>query len=186
MASKPCRYCGAEVLRVKPTGPIPPCPPCRKHHRASVAASGRRRRRAADVERARAKDRARAQAWRQKNPEKESAKTRRYRERHPHRVKAVCKSWYERNRLVCRQSWHRWRARLVDPRSPGVTAEQRREIFALFSGFCAYCNSPATDLDHVIPLSRGGLDEPLNVVPACRSCNCSKGTKLPLEWRPLL
>jgi len=37
-------------------------------------------------------------------------------------------------------------------------------------------------MDHVIPLSKGGKHLPSNVVPACASCNSSKGNNL--NWEP--
>lgn len=42
---------------------------------------------------------------------------------------------------------------------------------------CQYCGA-ADDLtiDHVRPLSRGGSNEMSNLLTACRSCNCSKGS----------
>ena len=42
---------------------------------------------------------------------------------------------------------------------------------------CSYCAKTADTIDHVWPRSRGGDDHPNNLVPACRSCNSSKGTK---------
>jgi 5-methylcytosine-specific restriction endonuclease McrA len=53
-----------------------------------------------------------------------------------------------------------------------------------FHNCCAYCGKsrPLTQ-DHVIPLFRGGRDAIGNIVPACTSCNASKGTKLLIEWR---
>jgi 5-methylcytosine-specific restriction endonuclease McrA len=49
---------------------------------------------------------------------------------------------------------------------------------------CFYCASrPATTLDHVIPLNRGGTNYEGNLVPACRSCNSSKRDWLLIEWR---
>ncbi|WP_405000646.1 HNH endonuclease [Kitasatospora cathayae] len=47
---------------------------------------------------------------------------------------------------------------------------------------CAYCDERATHLDHVVPLARGGADAESNVVPACASCNLSKGAKTLAEW----
>jgi 5-methylcytosine-specific restriction endonuclease McrA len=41
-------------------------------------------------------------------------------------------------------------------------------------------------IDHVIPLSRGGLDTLKNKVWACRSCNSQKKNHLPEEWLMLL
>jgi len=50
---------------------------------------------------------------------------------------------------------------------------------------CQYCNEPAPDgeVDHIIPLSKGGLDVLDNLVWSCRSCNNSKGNKTLEEWR---
>ena len=46
---------------------------------------------------------------------------------------------------------------------------------------CQYCNTPYTKanltLDHVLPLSKGGKTNWLNIVAACRSCNSIKGNK---------
>lgn len=51
---------------------------------------------------------------------------------------------------------------------------------------CHYCRCPLMGknivIDHVIPLSRGGLHEAHNLVGACHHCNSSKGNKL--NWRP--
>jgi len=45
---------------------------------------------------------------------------------------------------------------------------------------CFYCGNPGDTTtfhnEHRIPLSRGGLNHVKNIVPACQSCNLSKGT----------
>ena len=82
----------------------------------------------------------------------------------------------------------RRRARLRDARSPGVTPEQWQEICAKFQNAegetcCAYCGKAcAATIDHVVPIARGGRDEPDNVLPACGSCNSSKSNWLISEW----
>jgi 5-methylcytosine-specific restriction endonuclease McrA len=62
-------------------------------------------------------------------------------------------------------------------------------LFELYAGCCYYCgvavrqnngerpevNEHAT-LDHLIPLSMGGTNEPGNIVLACRGCNLERGT----------
>ena len=47
---------------------------------------------------------------------------------------------------------------------------------------CAYCGSPATQADHVTAYSRGGPTTLGNGVPACASCNASKGAKSVTDW----
>lgn len=49
---------------------------------------------------------------------------------------------------------------------------------------CKYCGARATSIDHVVPVSKGGTNDPFNLVPACRSCNSSKGDKQLSEWTP--
>jgi 5-methylcytosine-specific restriction endonuclease McrA len=42
---------------------------------------------------------------------------------------------------------------------------------------CLYCGKKGGTVDHVVPLALGGAHAPWNLVPACLSCNSSKGTK---------
>ncbi|OKX82934.1 HNH endonuclease [Corynebacterium glutamicum] len=48
---------------------------------------------------------------------------------------------------------------------------------------CTYCGTEESlTLDHFVPRIIGGLDTGDNLVPACRSCNSSKGKSDVLEW----
>lgn len=49
-------------------------------------------------------------------------------------------------------------------------------------GECWYCGSPASTWDHVVPVSKGGSDDPSNLAPACLTCNASKGNRTPEAW----
>lgn len=52
---------------------------------------------------------------------------------------------------------------------------------------CAYCGYPwPTEVDHVIPFSRGGADDVSNYAPACGPCNASKLDFTPDEWKAWL
>ena len=55
-----------------------------------------------------------------------------------------------------------------------VSLDAGAYLLELFEGECAYCPAPATTWDHVTPVSAGGITEPRNIVPACRSCNSAK------------
>ena len=51
---------------------------------------------------------------------------------------------------------------------------------------CVYCHEPLDDfweIDHILPISRGGGDQTDNLAIACRPCNRSKGAKLLSEWK---
>lgn len=48
---------------------------------------------------------------------------------------------------------------------------------------CAYCgNNQNITKDHFIPLKLGGETKYKNVIPCCRSCNCSKQDTHPCDW----
>jgi 5-methylcytosine-specific restriction endonuclease McrA len=53
-------------------------------------------------------------------------------------------------------------------------------------GVCYYCggrfDTEALTLDHVIPLSKGGMSVRENIVIACKECNNKKKYNLPYEW----
>ena len=63
-----------------------------------------------------------------------------------------------------------------------ATPEQVQARMDYFGNRCAYCGGDFEEVDHVIPLSRGGTGWASNYRPACKPCNGSKGDKLLGEW----
>lgn len=61
----------------------------------------------------------------------------------------------------------------------------RRNIFYRDRNRCQYCGKTfpqkSLNLDHVVPLSRGGVSRWENVVCACIACNTRKGNRTPHE-----
>lgn len=50
-------------------------------------------------------------------------------------------------------------------------------------GVCWWCRiNDADGMDHLTPKSRGGTNDPSNLVPACDRCNNLKGNKTPAEY----
>ena len=65
------------------------------------------------------------------------------------------------------------------------THQQWKETVIFFGGECAYCGrtmrkGERLTKDHLEPVSEGGETTQDNIVPACSSCNSSKGAE---EWR---
>lgn len=60
-----------------------------------------------------------------------------------------------------------------------ITPEEWQEVLLQFDGRCARCGSDdRIEMDHVVPLWRGGRHDISNVQPLCKSCNCEKHTKV--------
>lgn len=71
-----------------------------------------------------------------------------------------------------------------------LTPAERRTVYNMTGGKCAYCGTPMSfsdmQVDHVVPLHQGGADEPFNMFPACRSCNHYKRGMSLEKWRAQL
>lgn len=61
-----------------------------------------------------------------------------------------------------------------------LTQEERRSIYETMGGHCAYCGCEISlkdmQVDHIVPLRKGGADDLSNMFPSCRSCNHYKST----------
>lgn len=64
-----------------------------------------------------------------------------------------------------------------------VSSDDWSRCMQHFNSSCAYCGADTKlTRDHVKPVIHGGLNESVNVVPACLSCNTSKRDKDMLTW----
>jgi hypothetical protein len=57
----------------------------------------------------------------------------------------------------------------------------RLQILERDSYTCQYCGDEANHVDHIVPISRGGTNDPENLVASCSSCNHRKGNRTPEE-----
>ena len=92
------------------------------------------------------------------------------------RSKELAKLRHERNPLLLRTHWANRRAR--ERNAPGrYTAADIAAKLELQGGLCYYCHTPLFefDIEHKIPLIRGGSNWPANIALSCPSCNGSKG-----------
>lgn len=57
---------------------------------------------------------------------------------------------------------------------PLYNTNLRDFVFSKTNSRCSYCGAKATEIDHIVPKSKGGTDSTYNLTPACRSCNEKK------------
>ena len=103
--------------------------------------------------------------------------------------------WYaanlskHREKMRRRNAWKRAaRLRALHP----VTLDQINTRFVLWRDRCAFCGVDANHprnhgrnrltVEHVLALTKGGLDEASNIIPACTACNSSKNNSPVEDW----
>jgi 5-methylcytosine-specific restriction endonuclease McrA len=119
------------------------------------------------------KRRERKRKWNAENGEAALEYQRIYRAEHPEKV-----------RDNARAAYHRRRARKLAVGGTFTAADIQLQ-YASQNGKCWWCGCNVKDdfhVDHVIPLARGGSNNPENLVISCAPCNLSKGAKLPHEF----
>ena len=118
--------------------------------------------------------------WRQRNIEKQKQRISEYRTKNPARIR-------ENNRR--RRAWKAAsRRRAFHP----LTRAQIDARFVLWDNRCAFCGVPddhqrnrgyeRLTVEHVLALTKGGLDEASNILPACSTCNTSKSNSPVEDW----
>ena len=66
---------------------------------------------------------------------------------------------------------------------PKLRDRRWRKSLHTFTGkSCIYCGKGSESIDHIEPLSKGGLSITNNCVPACLSCNGSKSDTEAFYW----
>lgn len=119
-------------------------------------------------------------AWAVANPEKVREASRQYAAKKPDHVTV----WASKNPHKAKSIKNRYRTnkKYVEGRHTSL------ELEALFDeqcGRCAYCGiriDQGYQIEHLVPLSRGGTDFISNIRLTCSSCNQSKGGKMFDEW----
>ena len=122
---------------------------------------------------------------REKTPERKEYNKQRWQKRKVNGYNDRAKELYAINPLPKIISVNKRRA--AKQKASGTHNRYDFEDKLIYYGYkCYYCGKELTinnaTQDHRIPLSRGGTDWIANIVPACKSCNSSKGTKTEQEY----
>lgn len=135
--------------------------------------------------------------WYERNKGKQQAKALDRVRRDRELSRAKCREWAKKNlehrrkyrkenRLRYRAAWQRRRALERAAEGRWVPSDIEKILIAQ-SGRCAYCLKMLGadfQVDHVIPLSKGGSNWPSNLALACPTCNRKKSARL--DMKPFL
>jgi len=71
----------------------------------------------------------------------------------------------------------------LDQFCPKISNKNWRESLNKLTNYkCIYCGKPSESLDHLHPMSKGGISSTSNCVPCCLSCNGKKSDSEVLSW----
>ena len=59
-------------------------------------------------------------------------------------------------------------------KAPALTTKELKAVFDYYGSDCVYCEMPATGVDHLVPVAKGGTNGFYNVAPCCGPCNSKK------------
>lgn len=118
------------------------------------------------------------------NAEKISQKRLQYRKENSETIKQRNKQYWHNNLEKARVHRQK-RESLKKGLLASYTTQQWDRCKKSFNNKCAYCGKEELlQQDHFIPLSKDGEYTVNNIIPACKSCNTSKGNKDFFEWYP--
>lgn len=122
-------------------------------------------------------------AYRLANPEKQKLAGLKWRQNNPEQYLASCKRQEDKRRGT--RTWNLEERRQARQRRRGREASVKINDLSIgeweilkdeFGYLCAYCGqAKKLEQDHIIAVSKGGNYTYTNIVPACKSCNSSKG-----------
>jgi hypothetical protein len=173
----------------------------RKRNRCNYIANADKRRNYASNYRKANADKVRKSKWRYSmaNIDAERERRRIYYQANSERLKErsreTSRRWYianpdkHREKIRRRNAWKRAaRRQALHP----VTRSQIDARFAIWGNRCAFCGADAAHqrnhgrqrltVEHVLALTKGGLDEATNIIPACTACNSSKNNSPIEDW----
>lgn len=166
----------------------------RRQANPEKARKEQRRWRSENIEQARARDRARYAAdpakrlavtreWVKANPDKKKASDCAYHLANKEKHAANRDKWRAENRerylLQNRRYAANRRTLVAATATVPFTVEQLEMKMSMWGDACWMCEGAFESIDHVKPLSKGGLNVLANLRPACLTCNKSKGAKWP-------
>jgi len=120
--------------------------------------------------------------YRKENLPKVNKGAGKYRSENKPKVAAASRKWRQENKIrvniLCQRSQAR---RKLLPST--LTAGQWADAKLYFDNRCCYCGRKLSlEMEHWVPVTNGGGYVESNIIPACKSCNCSKNNSDFFTW----
>lgn len=194
MTSKKCNDCGQLLTldnfhknKGNKDGHLNKCKKCvSEYHKGKL--SERRDRYRKDIE-YRQKQLENSKRWKENNKEERKEYMKEYCFKNREKINECNRKKYHSNvessRIKSTLRWHKYNS-LKKSQDDGTLTEDI--IMALKESVknCIICgcaiNNDNRDLDHIYPVSKGGVNSKFNVWPICQSCNRGKNNKNPYEY----
>ena len=127
----------------------------------------------------------RTKKWCMDNPDKKRLMDSKYKSENKDSVRIRHAEWHSQNKAKARSYRHNRRARVRDVGGK-LSADLLDKLMTLQLGKCACCRCKLQNiekhLDHVIPISKGGLNVDSNIQLLCKTCNLRKSIKSPEQF----
>lgn len=116
---------------------------------------------------------------------RQSASIERWHKEHPEKTRAASRKFYRLNKSKVK-TYHHARRATIRGAGGKVSADIEDRLMALQKGRCACCGRSFKNvkhhIDHIIALSRGGMNDDSNLQLLCATCNLQKGAKHPIDF----
>lgn len=164
---------------------------CKSCYRARWSADPERNARNNAAYRARNRDDLleKKRAYAAANRDREAARAREWSLRNPGRKRAWSRKWEQENpERATEQRRMKLQRRRARERNQPVFVVSPKDVRRILASPCAVrdCASRDIQIDHVVPIARGGSHGVGNLQPLCASHNQSKGAKTWIEFRAYL
>ena len=123
-------------------------------------------------------------AWHRANADHRRITGKVWRQENAEKIKAVKRLWLSLNKLRTRVYTENRRVRKL-ANGGSHTPEQIEELYVKQHQRCAGCNKSIRkhyEIDHIIPVTRGGSNDISNIQLLCMPCNRTKHNKPPEQW----
>lgn len=124
-------------------------------------------------------------AYYEENKEWVSIYGKEYYKRNKEHHRQVMAEWGRNNPDKCRAIHHRRKARLLEV-GGSFTGQEWVDLLEIYNNTCPCCGKRGVKLevDHIVPISKGGSSNIDNIQPLCKSCNSTKSNRNCIRYEP--